>query len=98
MVRFLTDKQKNMIKETEIIDIIKNYVGYTDRSRTDQCLHEVNFDLVAKEIVKKLTIPNVSQQSELLLAFFDLADELPMGLSHYDREKIVEEFLANNGC
>ena len=60
MVRFLTDKQKNMIKETEIIDIIKNYVGYTDRSSTDQCLHEVNFDLVAKEIVKKLTIPNVS--------------------------------------
>ena len=59
MVRFLTDKQKNMIKETEIIDIIKNYVGYTDRSMTDQCLHEVNFDLVAKEIVKKLTIPVV---------------------------------------
>jgi len=48
-----------MIKETEIIDIIKNYVGYTDRSMTDQCLHEVNFNLVAKEIVKKLTIPNV---------------------------------------
>ena len=48
-----------MIKETEIIDIIKNYVGYTDRSMTDQCLHEVNFNLVAKEIVKKLTIPVV---------------------------------------
>jgi len=44
-----------MIKEKEIIDIIKNYVGYTDRSMTDQCLHEVNFNLVAKEIVKKLT-------------------------------------------
>jgi len=48
-----------MIKETEIIDIIKNYAGYTDRSMTEQCLHEVNFNLVAKEIVKKLTIPNV---------------------------------------
>ena len=51
-----------MIKETEIIDIIKNYLGYTDRSMTDQCLHEVNFNLVAKEIVKKLTIPNVSKK------------------------------------
>lgn len=45
---------------------------------------------------KLLRLHFVSQQSELLLAFFDLADELPMGLSHYDREKIVEEFLANN--
>ena len=45
---------------------------------------------------KQLTLTDVSQQRELLLAFFDLADELPMGLSNYDREKIVEEFLANN--
>jgi hypothetical protein len=43
------------MEEKEIIDIIKKYVGYTDRSMTDQCLHEVNFNLVAKEIVEKLT-------------------------------------------
>jgi len=54
-----------MLGENEIIDIIKNYVGYTDRSMTDQCLHEVNFNLVAKEIVKK-SIANVNQQREVL--------------------------------
>ena len=53
-----------MIKEDEIIDIIKSYVGYTDRSRTDQCLHEVNFDLVAKEIVKKINTPVVKKLHE----------------------------------
>lgn len=54
-------------------------------------------DEFAKEYhAEQLRIGSVSQQRELLLAFFDLADELPMGLSHYDREKIVEEFLANN--
>ncbi len=48
---------------------------------------------IAEEL---LNLFSVSQQRELLLAFFDLADELPMGLGNYDREKIVEEFLANN--
>ena len=48
-----------MLVENEIVEIIKNYVGYTDRTMADQCLHEVNFKLVAKEIVKKLTKPNV---------------------------------------
>ncbi len=48
------------------------------------------------EIKRALTIPNVSQQRELLLAFFDELDELPMGLMHYDREKVVERFIANN--
>ena len=49
-----------------------------------------------EEKVKKLNIPNVSQHRELLLAFFDELDELPMGLGHYDREKVVENFIANN--
>lgn len=49
-----------------------------------------------KEQVKKINIPNVSQQRELLLAFFDDLGELPMGLTHYDREKVVEKFIANN--
>lgn len=45
---------------------------------------------------KQLRIGIVSQQRELLLAFFDELDELPMGLMHYDREKVVEKFIANN--
>ena len=42
------------MKESEVVKIIENYTGYVDRSRTDQCLHEVNFNLVAKDITKKL--------------------------------------------
>ena len=44
----------------------------------------------------KLNLGCVSQQRELLLAFFDELDELPMGLMNYDREKVVEKFIANN--
>ncbi len=54
-----------MLEENEIIDIIKKYVGYTDRSMTYQCLHEMNFHLVVKEIVKK-SVANVNQQREVL--------------------------------
>lgn len=42
------------MKESEVVKIIENYIGYADRSRTEQCLHEVNFNLVAKDITKKL--------------------------------------------
>jgi hypothetical protein len=48
-----------MITEEQIIEILKSYSNYTDRSRTDECVHESNFDLIAKELVKKLTIPVV---------------------------------------
>jgi len=46
--------------------------------------------------VNNVALDYVSQRSELLLAFFDELDELPMGLMHYDREKVVENFIANN--
>ena len=49
-----------------------------------------------KDYEKQLRLYSVSQQRELLLAFFDELDELPMGLGHYDREKVVEDFIANN--
>tara|TARA_R110000803_G_scaffold15626_2_gene43029 strand:+ start:3891 stop:4139 length:249 start_codon:yes stop_codon:yes gene_type:complete len=48
-----------MITEEQIIEILKSYSTYTDRSRTDECVHESNFDLIAKDVVKKLTIPVV---------------------------------------
>jgi len=47
-------KEKIKMKESEVVKIIENYTGYVDRSRTDQCLHEVNFNFVAKDIIKKL--------------------------------------------
>ncbi len=42
------------MKESEVVKIIENYIGYVDRSRTDQCLHEVNFNFVAKDIINKV--------------------------------------------
>ena len=53
-----------MITKEQIIKILKSYSTYTDRSRTDECVHESNFDLIAKDVVKKLTIPVVVGQSE----------------------------------
>ena len=55
-----------MITKEQIIKILKSYSTYTDRSRTDECVHESNFDLIAKDVVKKLTIPVVVGQSEQL--------------------------------
>ncbi len=75
-------KNKDRMKD-KIIKAIENNIK----------AHPIAIEYTADEI---LALFDVSQQRELLLAFFDLADELPMGLSHYDREKIVEEFLANN--
>ena len=45
--------------------------------------------------IQALRIHSVSQQSELLIAFFDYLDDLPMGLQHYDRENIVGAFKSN---
>ena len=48
-----------MTKEEKIIDILKSYSTYTDRSREDECVHESNFDLIAKDITKQLSIAAV---------------------------------------
>ena len=44
-----------MITEKEIIEVLKSFSTYVDRSRTDECVHEINFDSVAEELVKKIT-------------------------------------------
>lgn len=49
-----------MITEKEIIEILNRYSGYVDRSRAEQAVSEVNFELVAKEIFRKLRQHNVS--------------------------------------
>lgn len=49
-----------MITEKEIIEILNSYSGYVDRSRTEQAVSEVNFELVAKEIFRKLRQHNVN--------------------------------------
>jgi hypothetical protein len=69
-----------MITEEQIIEILKSYSNYTDRSRTDECVHESNFDLIAKELVKKLTIPDVIEcvqfDADEIIAFLNDCETL----------------------
>lgn len=48
-----------MITKEEIIDILKMYSGYVDRSCSDKAVHEDNFDAVAYEIESKFHQPTV---------------------------------------
>jgi hypothetical protein len=69
-----------MITEEQIIEILKSYSNYTDRSRTDECVHKSNFDLIAKELVKKLTIPDVIEcvqfDADEIIAFLNDCETL----------------------
>ena len=48
-----------MITKEEIVEILCNHGGYMDRSRTEQGVHEDNFDDVADEILSQLHQPTV---------------------------------------
>lgn len=53
----------------------------------------------AIEIVKKLTIPVVSQRSELLLDFVSDLDEIKwLDIQMGYKEKVVSEYLKSNNC
>ena len=43
-----------MITKNELIELLKEYSGYIDRSRTEQAIHEDNFDIVSDAILSKL--------------------------------------------
>ncbi|BAQ92531.1 hypothetical protein [uncultured Mediterranean phage uvMED] len=75
------------MKESEVIKIIENYIGYVDRSRTDQCLHEVNFNLVAKDITKKL--------KETLIDFVDFYNDRQISSDRICSDEI-ELFLESD--
>ena len=49
-----------MIKKEEIVEILKYYGGYIDRSMSEQAVHECNFQDVADSILSKLHQPTVS--------------------------------------
>jgi len=44
-----------MITKEQITEILNNHAGYIDRSRTEQAVHEDNFNYVADEILSKLS-------------------------------------------
>lgn len=43
-----------MITEKKIIEILNSYSDYVDRSRTEQAVSEINFELVAKDIFERV--------------------------------------------
>ena len=49
-----------MITKEQITEILNNHAGYIDRSRTEQAVHEDNFNDVADEILSKLSQTLVS--------------------------------------
>lgn len=49
-----------MITKNELIELLKEYSGYIDRSRTEQAIHEDNFDIVSDAILSKLRQDAVS--------------------------------------
>jgi hypothetical protein len=51
-----------MITKEQITEILNNHAGYIDRSRTEQAVHEDNFNDIADEILSKLHQPTVSEQ------------------------------------
>jgi hypothetical protein len=48
-----------MITKKEIVELLNEYGGYVDRSRTEKAIHEDNFELIADAILSKLHQPTV---------------------------------------
>jgi hypothetical protein len=49
-----------MITKKEIVELLNEYGGYVDRSRTEKAIHEDNFELIADAILSKLHQPTVT--------------------------------------
>jgi hypothetical protein len=47
-------KGMNFITKEQITEILNEYGGYVDRSRTEKAIHEDNFELIADAILSKL--------------------------------------------
>ena len=52
-----------MITKKELIELLNEYSGYTDRSRSDKAIHEDNFDVIADAILSKLNQPTISSSA-----------------------------------
>tara|TARA_B110000977_G_scaffold142169_1_gene180369 strand:- start:986 stop:1246 length:261 start_codon:yes stop_codon:yes gene_type:complete len=44
---------------------------------------------------KKLHLPDVSDQRELLIAFMEYLSELTMGIDDYDQKELLDDFESN---
>ena len=80
----------------EIIDLVNEQRDSQGQISLDKLKTDIGILIIEQSKVNNGVLDGVSQQRELLLAFFDELDELPMGLMHYDREKVVERFIDNN--
>ena len=79
---------------TEILGILKDVYGWNDTNELTGIQAELVNDVIS--VVKKLTIPDVSQQRELLLAFKKWEAnkcKLPWDANI---DEVVEQYIANN--
>jgi ABC-type uncharacterized transport system substrate-binding protein len=78
---------------TEVLGILEDVYGWNDTNELTEMQAELVNDVIS--VVKKLTIPVVSQRSELLLAYHRyLTEELSLDLN----EIWVDEHLKANNC
>ncbi len=84
-----------MITKEEIIEILNNHAGYMDRSRTEQAVHEDNFNCVVDEILIKLNQDDVSGRSEILRSFIKFVNERQFNKFQIYLDE-VELFLDSN--
>ena len=66
------------MKKEEIIEILKSYSGFADRSRTDTVLGECNFEIVADKILNL-------QQNQTKDNWISVKDRLPEILKNHIR-------------
>jgi hypothetical protein len=59
-----------MITKEQITEILYNYAGYIDRSRTERAVHEDNFNDAADEILSKLSQHDVIKNEEAFCEFY----------------------------
>jgi hypothetical protein len=81
----------------EIKEILRQASVEVDiQGRKHLALFESDFERVAIELVKKLTLTDVSQQRELFNAILDFSEELPMCTEDYHRGELWEKYKALN--
>ena len=73
--------------------ILQKYIN--EKHNTDECIGFIDGINSTIELINKLTIHDVSNQRELLIAFMEYLSELTMGIDYYDQEELLNKFESN---
>ena len=85
-----------MTKEEKIVEILQGWEK--DNGHYFNSILESDYENIAQEIVKLFAIPDVSQQSELLLAFIKFYHSDAYSPENTTFKEDVEAFLEANNC